>query len=116
MSVEMPFGKHRGRLLSEIPEDYLEWLLTFASKEWLKEAVQEELDTRRSKENQQTAEEWAKGGGRGVEHPDLHNLFRTWFAGLARDYHPDRMGGDGRPMAAINDAAQRLRRLLEDAV
>jgi hypothetical protein len=40
-------------------------------------------------------------------------IFRAWFASLARDYHPDRTLDDGRAMKIVNDAAERLRNLLE---
>jgi hypothetical protein len=44
--------------------------------------------------------------------PDLRDRIKSWFAGLARDYHPDRTHDDGKVMAALNDAYERLRKLL----
>jgi hypothetical protein len=44
---------------------------------------------------------------------DLHELVKVWFAGLAFDFHPDRYGGDGREMKVLNEAHERLRKLLE---
>jgi hypothetical protein len=43
----MLFGKYRGRNFSEIPTDYLEWLLTIDLKWGLREAVEAEVRTRR---------------------------------------------------------------------
>jgi hypothetical protein len=44
---------------------------------------------------------------------EWRTIYRQWFAGLARDYHPDRTLDDGKAMAVINDAAERLRKLVE---
>jgi hypothetical protein len=44
---------------------------------------------------------------------DWRAVYRQWFAGLARDYHPDRTLDDGKAMKVVNDAAERLRKLLE---
>jgi hypothetical protein len=46
---------------------------------------------------------------------DWRTVYRQWFAGLARDYHPDRTLDDGKGMKVINDAAERLRNLLEES-
>jgi hypothetical protein len=45
---------------------------------------------------------------------DWRPIFRQWFAGLARDYHPDRTLDDGKAMKIVNDAADRLRHLLDN--
>jgi len=42
----MPFGRHRGRPLSEIPADYLAWLCTLDLREPLRSAVAEEVARR----------------------------------------------------------------------
>jgi len=45
--VRMPFGKHKGELLEEIPSDYLRWVVdNVEGKDWLVDAAQEELDYR----------------------------------------------------------------------
>lgn len=40
----MPFGKHRGQSLHQLPEDYLEWLLTIHLSPQLKQGVELALD------------------------------------------------------------------------
>ena len=43
----MPFGKHKGQLLSEIPADYLEWLLSLDHiRNPLRGVVEQELELR----------------------------------------------------------------------
>lgn len=42
----MPFGQHKGRALSEVPLDYLQWLFTIELREPLCSAVITELDRR----------------------------------------------------------------------
>ena len=32
--IEIPFGKHKGKKLKDIPRDYLEWLAKEAKPEW----------------------------------------------------------------------------------
>ena len=45
--IEMPFGKYRGRPLSEVPTDYLKWLLRLSNlSDDLREAVRAELKDR----------------------------------------------------------------------
>jgi hypothetical protein len=46
MSYVMPFGKYKGRLVSDIPSSYLEWLTTIDLSDALQEAVVEELRLR----------------------------------------------------------------------
>jgi hypothetical protein len=103
----MPFGKHQGQHVREVPTSYLRWVLREVETldRWQRHAIEAEL-SRRGEGPRRHQEE--------APFPppaDFRALFRTWFAGLARDYHPDRIGGDGREMVAINDAAERLKKL-----
>jgi curved DNA-binding protein CbpA len=45
---------------------------------------------------------------------DLRGLMKRWFAELSLRYHPDR-GGTDAEMRVVNDAYERLRKLLETA-
>ena len=40
------FGKHKGNSWAEVPEDYMQWLITKGSVEWQKEEAQQELNRR----------------------------------------------------------------------
>jgi hypothetical protein len=46
LAPTMPFGKHAGRPLTEIPDGYLHWLLTIKLGSGLRLAVADELRTR----------------------------------------------------------------------
>jgi hypothetical protein len=106
MYAQMPWGQHKGRALANIETSYLLWVLYEASaaKEWLKAAIREELERRES----------AGGTHRGKAGPvaNLKEFVTRWYRKMALRFHPDRLGGDGREMKAINAAAERLRELL----
>ena len=56
--ARMPFGKHGGKLLKEVPAEYLKWLLTLDYPgNWLRLAIQREMLFRR----------WSEGLDRRVE-------------------------------------------------
>lgn len=53
---KMPFGKHEGKLLKDIPKDYLEWLAGRELKEPLKTFVNELLNGNKDHYNDETGE------------------------------------------------------------
>lgn len=109
MAYTMPFGKHRGLPLSAIPLDYLRWLTTIELQPRLREAVAAELEARgRSRQYRRTWDAPPIGSGLPVR-PELGiALVDAGRKALALRHHPDR-GGDPALMAALNDAADRLR-------
>ena len=52
----MPFGKHKGKMVSELPTQYLlwlkNWLVTIAGFELLKEYVEKEIEKRAQEDRQ----------------------------------------------------------------
>jgi hypothetical protein len=68
-----------------------------AAKFWLKSAIYDELNRRAGAEEETF-----------TPPVELRDTIKTWFAGLARDYHPDRTHDDGKVMAALNEAHERL--------
>jgi hypothetical protein len=46
--MEMPFGKHKGELLAEIPVDYLQWVISNLDSisDELNDAIEEEIGQR----------------------------------------------------------------------
>lgn len=104
----MPFGCHKGWLLADLPDAYFDWLLGIELRQPLLAHVLDEAD-RRSRERRATR--------RPQTYPppaDIAAIITRWHRELAVRWHPDK-GGDPRIMAALNDAADRLRELLEVA-
>jgi hypothetical protein len=95
--VRMPFGKHKGIPLEEIPDDYLLWVLDnvpLDNRPSLCEAIRHRL-----------------GLPRAGPDANLEGILKTWYRSLSLDFHPDR-GGSTPAMAAINEAHDRLRKML----
>ena len=42
----MPFGQHKGEYIADLPDDYLDWLLTIELHGWLESAVCDEIERR----------------------------------------------------------------------
>jgi hypothetical protein len=113
----MPFGRHRGQLLTLVPADYLRWAVRTCDLDaWLRRGIEAELERRAGRSSRDTASgpgpAPSAGAVASIQLADLRAAIKGWFAGLAIAYHPDRRGGDGREMAAINIAAERLRKAL----
>jgi hypothetical protein len=103
----LPFGKYRGWRLSQVPLGYLGWLLDECDlKAYLEDAVRAEVRRR-------VADPYAAPPPphRPPAGPDWRAVIAEWFRPLAMRWHPDR-GGDGRVMAALNDARERLEALV----
>lgn len=96
--MEMPFGKHKGKLLAEVPTDYLEWVLTLKElNHRLRFAIECELEFRdarvRPRPNPQPKRDESR--------VDLSAMVEKWYRRLAVEFHPDH-GGSDAAMKAIN--------------
>ena len=85
--MKMPFGKHRGRPLHEVPESYLCWVLDTCDdiSETLRRAIERVL---------------------GIDEPATCTALTTdvvgrWHRQLAFEFHPDQRGSH-LAMVAIN--------------
>lgn len=94
----MPFGQHKGKPLSELPENYFFWLLSIVLREPLLSAVKEEADRRHHAAIAKVKFDavWALA------------IVAAGVKVLARKHHPD-VGGSNETMALINHAADWLR-------
>lgn len=102
--MQMPFGKHAGKSLSEIPTSYLLWVLRARRRLQpdLRQAIGQILAAQGCPP--------VANGGMNPSSPDSLTVIRQWYRGLVLDYHPDR-GGSQEAMQIINEAHERLRRL-----
>jgi hypothetical protein len=100
--IFMPFGRHRGEPLEQVPFDYLTWVLRGCERldPWLRKAIEAELEQRVGKP------------ASGTQLVDVKSLIGQWYRELSLKYHPDR-GGNHEAMKAINFARDRLFELLE---
>jgi hypothetical protein len=102
----MPFGKFKGRLLSELPDGYLLWLLDLPDlNPWLRRALEIEMARRDDGPRPPGRQEGV------IALADLRPLVKRWFGELSLRWHPDR-GGTQETMQAVNQAHDRLRELL----
>ncbi len=99
----MPWGKHKGKPLTDVPSDYLQWVIAEAdnASSWLKQQIKQELSRRCSPPPRQ-----ASNTALSVDQID------DWFRRLARKYHPD-VGGDNEIMKALQDGYEELKRMIE---
>jgi hypothetical protein len=113
----MPFGRHKGDPLDEIPDGYLRWLLNRDLREPLRSHVRAEAQRREADEDA-THDDYRRRQRRDDTPPrsrhaippvdDVDNIIASGLHALAKKYHPD-LGGDLRRMQAINHAADWLR-------
>jgi hypothetical protein len=106
----MPFGKYKGRLLRELPDQYLEWLSALNDlRPPLRQRIVDE-QRRRKFEGQWTTPPVAKSAVN--PEPTLTaKIVEKGYRTLAKQIHPDH-GGDNRMMQRLNDAVEWLRRRL----
>lgn len=95
----MPFGRHKGVLVGELPDEYLDWLHARELREPLRAAVLQEWRWRFADD--------------APAPPDTRRMadqiIMVGYRSLALEHHPDR-GGATQAMQAINAAAAWLRR------
>jgi hypothetical protein len=99
----MPFGKHAGVPVTQVPVTYLAWVLNTVALEkypGLKRAIEARLAVSRQDPPTQSPA-WVK--------QRVDRCYRE----MALLYHPDRRGGNCEAMIAINTAFDRLRGSLE---
>jgi hypothetical protein len=90
----MEYGKYKGSLLSDVPEDYILWIIKGREKEL--QEFKEELERREAAA--QANEDW------------VQKTVRTGYKALMQQHHPDR-GGSAADAAALNAAYEKLKEM-----
>ena len=116
--MNMPFGKHKGMPLEELPDDYLVWLSDRDNLyPPLRAAVDRECDMRwgGTWQQQQQAppppiEPKMSAAFTGQEGVLFAELLRAGFRALALKYHPDQ-GGDTEAMRQLNALQEKVKKL-----
>jgi hypothetical protein len=94
--MKMPFGKYKNYFLSDLPDDYLEWLrFDIDLREPLRTAIFQEYNTRFEMADREHQEE------KTLSIIDSSTIKKIYWK-LAQQYHPDRIGGNGDVMKGIN--------------
>lgn len=116
----MPFGRHRGEPLDQIPDSYLHWLLTRDLREPLRSHVRDEAQRRADDEDathrayKQQHRHHAPPRRHAIPAvTDVDELITSGLRTLAKKHHPD-VGGDVQVMQRINHAADWLRTTIRE--
>jgi hypothetical protein len=114
MYTRLRFGKHKGKLLTEVPTGYLQWCLRECDslESWLIDEIEQELARRSPPEA--APRSTSSQPSTGTAMVDFHGIVRTWYREMALRFHPDR-DGSHVAMCAINTAHERLLELLDVA-
>lgn len=109
--MTMPFGKHRGCLVTDLPSDYLRWLFEQVDLHGgLLDAVTREYNLRfRSQRTQERTAARPITISIAVEHvPMAREILDLGYRAAAKAHHPDH-GGDHSAMQLLNAAASSMR-------
>jgi hypothetical protein len=101
----MPFGKHQGARLRDLPGDYLDWLLDLDDlREPLRSRLESEARSRWGSRDFAPDPPPVSGP---VDGDVAARIVEAGRRALASKHHPD-IGGDGATMTRINATADRL--------
>jgi hypothetical protein len=106
--VRMPFGQYRGKLLSDVPRDYLLWALREAA------AVRRDPSLALAIRRRLGIDTNAGAPPPPPPRPaaDFPGVVKTWYRDLSLKYHPDR-GGSNAAMIIVNEAYDHLCSLMK---
>jgi hypothetical protein len=109
----MPFGRHAGTPVNQIPTSYLRWMLANCDnlEPWLRQAARLVLAERAGDHDETDAPERTRALDT-ITKTQLKDTVHAWYRRLAFEYHHDR-GNDEAIMKGINIAHDRLKEALE---
>lgn len=96
--MRMPFGKHQGERVDELPESYLAWVL-------------DNVDTLQPTLRDEIERVLEIGWHASAVQVPTGDVIGRWYRELAREYHPDH-GGSHAEMKVVNRANELLRELV----
>jgi hypothetical protein len=111
----MPFGKHRGLPVEDLPPSYLLWMLeNIDNKPYLTAIAWEALaDWLEDRDEASRSIRGCSPVSMAPAKADFAPAIRTLQREMALRFHPDRDGGSHQAMVAINVAVERLKQLAE---
>jgi uncharacterized protein (DUF3820 family) len=112
--LRMPWGKYKGRPLTEVPAGYLAWVLEECDnvRGEFRRALELELIARLGLEVRPAGAFRAPAPPRPPA--NWSEIVRRWHREMALEFHPDR-GGSNEACQALNAAHDRLQELLDEA-
>ncbi len=118
-SPRMPFGKHAGARIADVPSPYLVWFVSTTSPDYdLRQAIERELDARnRGSERKYEAPPTTRSKQlpAGVTIEAALKVIESGRRAAAKTAHPDK-GGKTADMQVINQVADFLRELLAEVL
>jgi hypothetical protein len=110
--IRMPFGKHKGEPLIDLPDSYLAWLIREATNmdDWLREAIEAEAKVRaewRQRRGQYRQQQRDAGASTNLAHPAVM-AWRDQWRRIIFLAHPDR-GGNDELCAILNNINDLMR-------
>lgn len=103
--MKMPFGKHQGRYVSEIPLQYLEWI---ASREIKLAALRRAIDAEIQRRGYRHTPAPIRDRLSQDATPLAAEIITLGYRELSKRHHPDK-GGRTRTMQLLNEATEYLR-------
>ena len=100
----MPFGKHLGEELGDLPDGYLEWLYGLEN---LKPRLRGGVDEEYNKRFIESENPYLDSSSTAL----ANQIIDTGFRSLAKQLHPDH-GGDAEAMKSLNNAIAWLRKMM----
>ncbi|MCK9568705.1 hypothetical protein M0R72_07180 [Candidatus Pacearchaeota archaeon] len=94
--MKLSFGKYNGWELSDVPDDYIEYMIT---------SNEANLKMFRGEKERRVAYLDAKM-------PMMERIIQAGYRALANQHHPDK-GGDTRTMQQVNAAYEKLKQVIK---